>query len=83
MRSAFDKIMRRARARGRGSVFTPSELLDWAAGLRSTRHCLNSRRMVDCAGSSMDFTTTPIHSQLGLLTPTPDAVAKALARETG
>ncbi|HEV2501851.1 MAG TPA: DUF6088 family protein [Mesorhizobium sp.] len=76
--------MKRVRSGGRGGVFTPSDFLD-----------INSRAAVDQALSRLakhgklrrlarglyDF--PKVHSQLGLLSPAPDDIADALARETG
>jgi hypothetical protein len=84
MSSASNQILRRVRARGRGSVFTPADFLD-----------LGSRAAVDQALSRLSkdgrlrriarglYDYPQIHSRLGPLAPAPDTVAKALARETG
>ncbi|KPH78381.1 hypothetical protein AE618_21090 [Bosea vaviloviae] len=76
--------MKRARASGRGSVFTPSDFLD-VAGRAAVDQALS--RMVK--GGKMrrlvrglyDF--PKMHAKLGALSPAPDDVAQALARETG
>lgn len=82
--SVPDQIMRRLRAGGRGGVFTPSDFLD-IAGRAAVDQALSRlvkngklRRLVR---GLYDF--PKIHPQLGPLSPTPDDVAKALARETG
>jgi len=84
MSSVLNQILRRARAHGRGSVFTPADFLD-----------LGSRATVDQALSRLTkddrlrrlirglYDYPKIHSELGPLAPAPDAVAKAFARETG
>lgn len=82
--SVPDRIMRRARARGRGGVFTPTDFLDVAA--RSTVDQALSRlakngKLRRLARGLYDF--PKVHPQLGPLSPTPDNVAQALARETG
>ncbi|MBX5204691.1 DUF6088 family protein [Rhizobium sp. NZLR1] len=76
--------MKRARASGRGGVFTPSDFLDVAA--RATVDQALSRlakngKLRRLARGLYDF--PKVHPQLGALSPTPDDVAKALARETG
>ncbi|MCM2450306.1 DUF6088 family protein [Agrobacterium vitis] len=76
--------MKRARAGGRGGVFTPSDFLDVAA--RSTVDQALSRlakngKLRRLARGLYDF--PKVHPQLGPLSPTPDDVAQALARETG
>ncbi|WP_107676513.1 DUF6088 family protein [Agrobacterium sp. LAD9] len=76
--------MKRARARGRGGVFTPTDFLDVAA--RSTVDQALSRlakngKLRRLARGLYDF--PKVHPQLGPLSPTPDDVAQALARETG
>ncbi len=84
MSSVLNQILRRVRAHGRGSVFTPADFLD-----------LGSRAAVDQALSRLTkngrlrrlvrglYDYPQIHSQLGPLAPALDAVAKAFARETG
>lgn len=76
--------MHRARAGGRGGVFTPSDFLDVAA--RPTVDQALSRlakngKLRRLARGLYDF--PKVHPQLGALSPSPDDVAKALARETG
>ena len=76
--------MKRARASGRGSVFTPRDFLD-VAGRAAVDQALSRlvkggklRRLVR---GLYDF--PKVHPKLGPLSPAPDDVAKALARETG
>lgn len=82
--SVPDRVMKRARASGRGSVFTPHDFLDIAArgavdqALSRLAKAGHLRRL---ARGLYDFPKT--HPKLGALAPSPDAVAKALARETG
>lgn len=76
--------MKRVRAGGRGGVFTPSDFLDVAA--RSTIDQALSRlakngKLRRLARGLYDF--PKVHPQFGLLSPTPDDVAQALARQTG
>ena len=82
--SVPDRIMKRACASGRGSVFTPGDFLD-VAGRAAVDQALSRlvkggklRRLVR---GLYDF--PKVHPKLGPLSPTPDDVAKALARETG
>jgi hypothetical protein len=82
--SVLNKILRRASARGRGSVFTPADFLD-----------LGSRAAVDQALSRLTkdgrlrrlarglYDNPRVHSRFGPLAPALAVVANALARETG
>lgn len=76
--------MRRARAGGRGGVFTPSDFLD-VAGRAAVDQALSrlakSGRLRRLARGLYDFPR--VHPKLGPLSPVPDDVAQALARETG
>jgi hypothetical protein len=86
MNSTLNQILRRVRARGRGNVFTPNDFLD-----------LGSRAAIDKALSRLTdpkdgrlrrlarglYDYPYVHSHLGILAPTPDAVAKAFARIHG
>ncbi|CAN7682856.1 DUF6088 family protein [Rhizobium sp. LjRoot30] len=76
--------MRRARAGGRGGVFTPSDFLDIAARAavdQALSRLARGGKLRRLARGLYDF--PKIHPQLGLLSPIPDDVAQALARETG
>jgi hypothetical protein len=79
-----DRIMKRARARGRGGVFTPSDFLG-VAGRSAIDQALSrlakSGQLRRLARGLYDF--PKVHPKLGPLSPTPDDVAQALARETG
>ncbi|KFI24463.1 hypothetical protein CG51_17945 [Haematobacter missouriensis] len=76
--------MKRVRASGRGSVFTPSDFLDVATrgavdqALSRLTKAGDLRRL---ARGLYDF--PKIHPKFGALAPSPDNVARALARETG
>ena len=84
MKSASKTIIRRVRSKGRGWVFTPKDFLD-----------IGSRAIVDQALSRLahksiirrlgrgiyDFPKT--HSKLGILSPSPDSLANAIANQTG
>ncbi len=76
--------MRRARAGGRGGVFTPSDFLD-AAGRAAVDQALSrlvkTGKLRSLARGLYDF--PKVHPTLGALSPAPDDVAHALARETG
>ncbi|MET0743147.1 MAG: DUF6088 family protein [Microvirga sp.] len=76
--------MKRARARGRGGVFTPSDFLD-VAGRSAIDQALSrltrSGQLRRLARGLYDF--PKVHPKLGPLSPAPDDVAEALARETG
>ncbi|KVK61185.1 hypothetical protein L905_11770 [Agrobacterium sp. TS43] len=82
--SVPDQIMRRSRAGGRGSVFTPSDFLDIAGRAavdQALSRLVKNGKLRRLARGLYDF--PKIHPQLGPLSPAPDDVAKALARETG
>ncbi|MCG5486815.1 hypothetical protein CN138_27645 [Sinorhizobium meliloti] len=76
--------MKRVRASGRGSVFTPSDFLSVA--VRSSVDQALSRlvkggQLRRLARGLYDY--PKLHPKLGALSPAPDDVAQALARETG
>jgi len=82
--SVPDRVMKRVRMSGRGSVFTPSDFL--AVGARSSVDQALSRlvkggQLRRLARGLYDF--PKLHPKLGPLSPAPDDVAQALARETG
>jgi hypothetical protein len=76
--------MRRARASGRGSVFTPTDFLN-IAGRASVDQALcrltKSGKLRRLAQGLYDF--PKVHPKLGPLSPAPYDVARAMARETG
>ncbi|MCF6114595.1 DUF6088 family protein [Mesorhizobium muleiense] len=76
--------MKRARARGRGGVFTPSDFLD-VAGRSAIDQALSrlakSGQLRRLARGLYDF--PKVHPKFGALSPAPDDIAQALARETG
>ena len=82
--SVPDRIMKRARASGRGGVFTPSDFLD-VAGRAAVDQALSrlvkGGKLRRLARGLYDF--PKVHPKLGPLSPAPDDVAQALARETG
>ncbi|WP_372050960.1 DUF6088 family protein [Tistrella mobilis] len=72
------------RARGRGSVFTPSDFLTVAARPsvdQALSRLVKSGQLRRLARGLYDF--PKLHPKLGALSPAPDEVAQALARETG
>ena len=76
--------MQRARAGGRGGVFTPSDFLDVAARAavdQALSRLVKGGKLRRLARGLYDF--PKLHPKLGLLSPGPDDVARALARETG
>lgn len=82
--SVPNRVMKRVRARGRGSVFTPSDFL--AVAVRSSVDQALSRlvkggQLRRLARGLYDY--PKLHPKLGPLSPAPDNVAQALARETG
>ncbi|WP_255519891.1 DUF6088 family protein [Cupriavidus sp. IK-TO18] len=82
--SVPDRIMSRARATGRGGVFTPTDFLDVAARAavdQALSRLVKSGNLRRLARGLYDF--PKVHPKLGPLSPAPDDVAAALARETG
>lgn len=82
--SVPDRVMKRVRASGRGSVFTPRDFLDMAARAavdQALSRLAKAGHLRRLARGLYDF--PKLHPMLGALTPAPDAVAQALARETG
>jgi len=82
--SVPDKIMKRARAGGRGGVFTPSDFLGIAGRAavdQALSRLVKGGKLRRLARGLYDF--PKVHPQLGLLSPSPDDIAQALARETG
>src|ERR1043166_9611317 len=82
--SVPDRIMNRARAGGRGCVFTPHDFLD-VAGRAAVDQALSrlvkGGKLRRLTRGLYDF--PKVHLKLGALSPAPDDVAQALARETG
>ena len=82
--SVPDRILKRARTGGRGSVFTPADFLDMAARTavdQALSRLAKGGRLRRLARGLYDF--PKVHPKLGPLSPGPDDVARALARETG
>jgi len=82
--SVSDRIMRRARATGRGGVFTPTDFLDVATRAavdQALSRLAKSGKLRRLARGLYDY--PKVHPKLGALSPAPDDVARALARETG
>jgi hypothetical protein len=76
--------MKRARAGGRGGVFTPRDFLDVAARAavdQALSRLAKGGKLRRLARGLYDF--PKVHQKLGPLSPAPDDVAQALARETG
>lgn len=76
--------MRRARAGGRGGVFTPHDFLDVAARAavdQALSRLAKTGKLRRLARGLYDY--PKVHPKLGPLSPTSDDVAQALARETG
>lgn len=76
--------MKRVRAGGRGGVFTPSDFLDMAeraAVDQALSRLTKAGELRRLARGLYDF--PKVHAQFGPLSPAPDDIARALARETG
>jgi len=82
--SVPDRVMKRVRVSGRGSVFTPRDFLDLAARTavdQALSRLVKAGQLRRLARGLYDF--PKLHPKLGALTPASDDVAQALARETG
>ncbi|MGY5801221.1 DUF6088 family protein [Rhizobium sp. LEGMi12c] len=82
--SVPDRVMKRVRASGRGSVFTPSDFLTVAARPsvdQALSRLVKGGQLRRLARGLYDF--PKLHPKFGALSPAPDDVARALARETG
>ena len=82
--SVPDRVMKHVRAHGRGSVFTPSDFLTVAARSsvdQALSRLVKGGQLRRLARGLYDF--PKVHPKLGPLSPAPDDVAQALARETG
>lgn len=82
--SVPDLVMKRVRASGRGSVFTPGDFLAVAARPavdQALSRLVKGGQLRRLARGLYDF--PKLHPKLGPLSPAPDDVAQALARETG
>jgi hypothetical protein len=82
--SVPNRIMKRARAGGRGGVFTPRDFLDVAARAavdQALSRLAKGGKLRRLTRGLYDF--PKVHPKLGPLSPAPDDVAQALARETG
>ena len=81
--SVPDRVMKRVRASGRGSVFTPSDFLTVAARPsvdQALSRLVKSGQLRRLARGLYDF--NKLHPKIRALSPAPDDVAKALARAT-
>jgi hypothetical protein len=82
--SVPNRIVKRARAGGRGGVFTPRDFLDVAARAavdQALSRLAKGGKLRRLTRGLYDF--PKVHPKLGPLSPAPDDVAQALARETG
>jgi hypothetical protein len=82
--SVPNRVMKRVRVSGRGSVFTPNDFLTFAARSavdQALSRLVKGGQLRRLARGLYDF--PKVHPKLGALSPAPDDVAQALARETG
>src|SRR5258708_26481238 len=82
--SVPNRIMKLARAGGRGGVFTPRDFLDVAARAavdQALSRLAKGGKLRRLARGLYDF--PKVHPKLGPLSPAPADVAQALAPETG
>lgn len=82
MSSLADRILKRLRAKGRGSVVTPSDFLDLGsrANVDQTLSRLVSRQQLRKLARGL-YDYPRLSPSLGPLSPSPDQVAKALASD--
>ncbi|WP_312136348.1 DUF6088 family protein [Brevundimonas sp.] len=82
MSSLADKIQKRVRAKGRGSVFVPADFLDLGsrANVDQTLSRLVDRNQLRKLARGL-YDYPRVSARLGVLAPTPDKVAKALAAD--
>lgn len=80
MSSLADKMLKRIRARGRGSVYTPGDFLDLGAraNVDQTLSRLVARKQLRKLSRGL-YDYPRLSARLGALSPAPDQVAKALA----
>lgn len=84
MSSVTDRILKRARGKGRGWVFTPRHFVDF--GTRASIDMALSRlaKAGDIRRISRGLYDYPrLHDTLGMLSPDPDSMADALAVQSG
>lgn len=82
--SVPNQILSRAHAQGPGGVFTPSDFLDMASRAAVDQALSRLARKGDLRRLARGLYDFPKHHpKLGALSPVPDDVAQALARETG
>src|ERR1700726_3202176 len=81
--STSDRIMRRLQGHGRGFVFTPTDFLDVGqrASIDQTLSRLARRHRIRRLSRGV-YDYPRMSPKLGALSPTSDAVAQALARQT-
>ena len=82
--STMNAILRRIRAKHRGSVFTPSQLAHLgtrAAVDQALSRLQRSGRIRRLTRGVYEF--PKIHPRIGVLSPSPEGVAKAMAERTG
>lgn len=84
MKSITDSILKRIRGKQRGWVFTPKDFIDLASknAIGVTLHRLANKNIIrKIAHGIYDFPAH--HPKLGILAPSPDAIALALATRSG
>src|SRR5579859_6816774 len=83
MKPMVDQILSRVRRRGRGAVFTPKDFLDLggrAAVDQALSRLAKAGGIRRLARGIYDFPR--MSPRLGVLSPAPEAVAKAVAQQT-
>lgn len=84
MQSIEDRILKRIRGKGRGSVHLSKDFLDFgsrAAVDKALSRLVRKGQVRRLSRGVYDYPR--IHPRLGELTPSPDVIAQALARKTG
>lgn len=83
-KTTADKMLRRIRAKGRGSVFTPKDFLDIGSrdNVDKTLSRLADKGLIRRLDRGL-FDLPKVHPILGVLSPTIDKLAQAVASKTG
>lgn len=83
-KSVSEKILTWVRSQGRGTVFTPSDVLRYGSRAAIDQALSRLVKRGEIRRISRGLYNYPqVSERLGVLSPDPDAIAKALAGETG
>lgn len=84
MQDTENRIIKRIRGKGRGATFTASDFADLgsSSAIWTALHRLTKRGVIRRLGQGL-YDYPMRHGELGLLSPGPEAIAKALAKSRG